>query len=182
MKLMIEIELPDRAEVLASGCPVPIARKGVKWSASCLGEMAKQKGVYVIHHAGEILYVGKTEAPTMDFGTRLRREFQETAAAGKHIYPKLCVLAVPPKLTAHFYAVKEIQRRIKSNETYRIDEIIALFEIVMINHLHPEYQQHAVNSVYKYVTKVMGTAIAQSITPEEIKKFMEEKAQAKIKS
>ena len=75
MKLVIEIDLPEAREVLKSGCSVPIASKGVTWSASCLGEMAKKKGVYVIHHVGEILYVGKTEGPTMDFGTRLRREF-----------------------------------------------------------------------------------------------------------
>ena len=83
MKLVIEIDLPEREEIIQSGCPVPIARRGERWNSSCLGAMSKEKGVYVIHHNETVIYVGKTDGRSMGFGMRLRREFQENAAQGK---------------------------------------------------------------------------------------------------
>jgi hypothetical protein len=115
--------------------------------------VSKAKGVYVIHHAGEIVYVGKTESPTMDFGTRLRREFQESAANGKHIFPKLTLLIIPPNIMAHFYTISEIQQRIKSNEPYRPDQLIAVFETAMINHLNPKLQQHFMKATSKQIRR-----------------------------
>jgi hypothetical protein len=47
----------------------------------------------MIHHAGAIKYVGKTDAPTMSYGTRLRREFAESTSSRRHNYPKLVLLA-----------------------------------------------------------------------------------------
>jgi hypothetical protein len=68
------------------------------WTESCLSESAKLTGVYVIHHGGSIKYVGKTGSPSMSYGMRLRREFQETASSGKDIYLELALLAVPPEI------------------------------------------------------------------------------------
>src|ERR1035437_9798975 len=50
------------------------------------------------HYGGSIKYVGKSGSPSMSYGMRLRREFQETASGGKHIYPKLALLSVPPDI------------------------------------------------------------------------------------
>ncbi|MGC2697781.1 MAG: hypothetical protein WA738_18495 [Candidatus Angelobacter sp.] len=173
MKLTIEIDLPEAQDILQSGCPVPIARKGVTWKASCLGKMSKGKGVYVIHHANQIVYVGKTEGPTMDFGTRLRREFQETAANGKHIYPKLSLLPIPPLIMAHFYTISEIQQRIKSNEPYRADQLMAVFETAMINHLDPNLQRHFMNATANRIRKVLKVELGREPSEEDFKVFLD---------
>ncbi len=81
----ITVLVPDSAQVVRNGIAVAIARRGETRSASPLGGMGKRRGVYVIHQGGRVLYVGKTGGAKMDFATRLRREFQESAAQGRHI-------------------------------------------------------------------------------------------------
>lgn len=103
--MRLTIDIPDPQEAMSHACLVPLAKRGISWRASCLGENAKETGVYVIHHAGSIKYVGKTDAPTMSFAMRLRREFQE-AASGKHIHPKLALLSTPPEIMASFFSSK----------------------------------------------------------------------------
>jgi hypothetical protein len=108
--MRLTIDIPDRELPIAKACPVGIAVKGVKWKASCLADSANETGVYVIHHGGSIMYVGKTGSPTMSFGMRLRREFQETASNGKHIYPKLAALNVSPAIMVSFFSGKRLTR------------------------------------------------------------------------
>src|SRR6266571_9267497 len=78
--LRIEFSIPPPHEPLKSVCSVPIARRGESWSEACLGPKGKDQGVYVIRHGDKIIYVGKTDGPSMSFGIRLRREFQESAS------------------------------------------------------------------------------------------------------
>jgi hypothetical protein len=141
--MKIEIALPDADEIITQGCPVPIARRNETWSATCLGSMKKERGVYVIHHAGRIKYVGKTDGPTMDFGTRLRREFQETASGNKHNYPKLNALIIPPTIMVHCFPGSVIKQRIKTDgKELSSFQLIGIFETAMIYHLDPEFQEH----------------------------------------
>lgn len=172
MKLTIEIELPEQAEVLASGCPVPIAHKGEKWSKSCLGEMCNKKGVYVIHHGGKIKYVGKTDGPTMQFWRRLRAEFREQSSRGKHNYPKLSKLKTPPDIMVHCYPIEAIEQRVKFNgEGPRLDHMVAIFETVMIIHLAPEFQQQFIQAISKATQRAMKKHMGKTIDPERTLEF-----------
>jgi hypothetical protein len=182
MRIAIEIELPEASEIIKYGHAVSIAPKGVRWSKSCLGEMHKEQGIYVIHHAGIIKYVGKTDAATMSFGTRLRKHFQENAAQGKHTYPKLSMLTVPPEVYVRCFPFSELRQRIAMRNAgpQRQDQIIALFETLMINQFQPEYQRHAENSYNNRFVRLMFagyaknfTELAKNITDEDLRKYIE---------
>ena len=80
--MKIEVNIPSKDEVLANGLEIHLAPKGESWLESSLGPHAKHQGVYVIHHAGVVKYVGKTDGQSMTFAVRLRRALQETAAHG----------------------------------------------------------------------------------------------------
>jgi hypothetical protein len=121
---------------------------------SCLGEKAKETGVYVIHHAGLIKYVGKTNAPTMSFGMRLRREFQESASGGKHPYPRLAALAVPPEIMVTLFPGSDLKRLVRpSGMTLGSLEAIEIFETALIQVYDPEFQHHHVNRTATYIKK-----------------------------
>ena len=83
--MRIKLSTPARSTVVARGMPVQVARSNESWSELTIGEKRSEKGVYVIHHNGKIKYVGKTSGKNMNFGKRLRRHFQKSAA-GNHTY------------------------------------------------------------------------------------------------
>ncbi len=139
--MKIEVEIPLKEAVLASGCPVPLAPEGATWSEKALGTFAKQQGVYVIHHGGTVKYVGKTDGPSMSFGMRLRREFQETASGNRHLYPKLKGLMVPPDIMVHFFAAKEIRGLIRTADTELTNtQCIEIFEAALVQIYQPQFQ------------------------------------------
>jgi len=152
MRLIIDI--PEPKETMSQACAVPLATRGMRWSESCLGQSAKETGVYVIHHCGVIKYVGKTDAPTMSFGMRLRREFHETASSGKHNYPKLALLSVPPKIMVSFFPSKAIDALVKT-EGLTIDTWgkVEVFEMALIHAYAPEFQRHHVARITKQIGK-----------------------------
>lgn len=80
----MKISIPSKSEILTDSISVNTVPKGGSWYQRCLGGLAPEKGVYVIHHGGSIKYIGKTNGESMSFGMRL----QETAAGQKHTYPK----------------------------------------------------------------------------------------------
>ena len=166
--MKLEIELPDAGEILKVGRVVPIARKKEAWSSACLGGIQKEKGVYVIHYAGRIMYVGKTDGPKMDFGTRLRREFQETASQNKHIYPKLCALPVPPDIVVHCFPLSVIKQLVKAaDRELHSFQLVGIFETALIYHLEPELQEHHVNAVAHQVGKVITKLIGSEPNAEK---------------
>lgn len=139
--MKVEVEVPPKEKVLAGGCSVPLARRGERWSESSLGIRAKDQGVYVIHHAGIVKYVGKTDGPSMSFGMRLRREFQETASQRRHIYPKLAALRVPPEIQVSFFSAEEIRGLVSVPSAKLTDaDRIAIFETVLVQVYGPEFQ------------------------------------------
>lgn len=141
--MRLTIDIPDRELAIAKACPVAVAVKGIKWRASCLGGNANETGVYVIHHAGSIIYVGKTGSPSMSFGDRLRREFQEGASGGRHIYPKLAALSVPPAIMVSFIVGKEIDKLVVvEGITLNGFEKTEIFETAAIQVYQPEFQRH----------------------------------------
>jgi hypothetical protein len=152
--MRLTIDIPDPNDVVSKGCPVPLAPDGTRWSESCLGKNAKETGVYVIHHAGIIKYVGKTDSPSMSYGMRLRREFQESASSGKHNYPKLSLLRVPPDVMVSFFPATAINALVQA-EGVTLDIVgkIQVFEIALAHAYDPEFQQHHAERVRKYLKK-----------------------------
>jgi len=138
----IQINIPPKRETISAGMSIPVARKGVSWSVNYLGHFAKEQGIYVLHHGGTVLYIGKTDGPTMTFGARLRREFQETASQRRHVYPKLECLKVPPDIKASFITVFDI-RNLVSSSNIQLDDTqrIAILETAMVQVYEPEFQK-----------------------------------------
>ena len=153
--MRLTIDVPEPQETMSQACAVPLATRGVRWSESCLGQNAKGTGVYVIHHSGVIKYVGKTDAPTMSFGMRLRREFQETASSGKHNYPKLALLSVPPDIMVSVFPSKAIDPLVKAEGfTLNAWGKVEIFEAALIHAYDPEFQRHHVARMEKHLGKL----------------------------
>jgi hypothetical protein len=153
--MRIVIDIPEREIAIAKACPVPLAIKGVKWKESCLGDRAKQTGVYVIHHGGTIKYVGQTGSPSMSFGMRLRREFQQTASSDRHIYPKLALLTVPPDIMVSFFSGEDIEKLvIPEGVTLNGFEKIEIFETAAIHAYQPDFQRHHEKRVGNHLKKL----------------------------
>ena len=153
--MQLEIEIPTKEQIVCDGCPVPLAGKGARWKESCVGEKAKEIGVYVIHHAGDIKYVGKTDSPGMSFGKRLRREFQQAASGDKHLYPKLVSLVVPPEIMVSFFSASDVQKFVHpTGVTLGSFEVIEIFETVLIQVYQPEFQRHHENRVATHLKKL----------------------------
>jgi hypothetical protein len=137
----IEFSIPPPHELLKSVCSVPIARRSESWFEGCLGPEGKKQGVYVIHHGDRIIYVGKTDGPSMSFGVRLRREFQESASGGRHIFPKLAALQNPPGISVYLLATSSIRKMVTIEGTTLTDtELIPICEAVLIAAYRPELQ------------------------------------------
>ena len=120
-----------------------VAPSGTSWSELSLGAVRSEVGVYIIHHAGEIKYDGKTSGRTMNFGIRLRRHFQEKAA-GKRTYPKLADIKIPPEIQVSFYDLEDILKIVTykgARNTVDRSGIIQLFEAALIISLKPKFQQ-----------------------------------------
>lgn len=153
--MRLEIEIPPKEWIIRDGLEVALAGKGTSWGQSCLGRKAKEMGVYVIHHAGSIKYVGKTNGPAMSFATRLRREFQEGAASGKHVYPQLALLDVPPAIMVSLFSADDIKSLVRlvdgSLSSYQIIEI---FETALIQVYLPDFQRHQEKRVSAQIEKL----------------------------
>jgi hypothetical protein len=153
--MRLTIDIPEPQEAISHACPVPLAARGVRWSESCLGQNAKETGVYVIHHSGLIKYVGKTDGPSMSYGMRLRREFQETASSGKHNYPKLALLSMPPEIMVSVFSSKVIDALVKA-EGFTLNPWgrVEVFEVALIHAYDPEFQRHHVARIEKHLGKL----------------------------
>ena len=139
--MKVEVRVPDLDQILAQGLIVPLAREGTRWEAACLGSRAKDKGVYVIHHDRKVKYVGKTDGSSMYFGMRLRREFQQTASQGHHIYPKLEALEVPPDIMVSLFPLEVIRNCVFVDGVGLTDRgLVAIYEAVLIDAYEPEFQ------------------------------------------
>lgn len=101
--MRLEVEIHTKGQVISAGCEVVVAGEADTWKECCLGQKAKDRGVYVIHHGKNIVYVGKANGPTISFGMRLRREFQATASGLHHIYPMLSSIVVPPPIMVSLF-------------------------------------------------------------------------------
>jgi hypothetical protein len=153
--MRVEIEIPTKDQTISEAYHVAIAGKGAPWKESCLGEKARDSGVYVIHHGGDIKYVGKTNGPAMSFGIRLRREFQESASGGKHIYPKLVSLTTPPPILVSLFPSATVEKLVRvSGIKLGSHQIIEIFETVLIQAYQPEFQRHHEKRTVAYLKKL----------------------------
>lgn len=157
--IRVQIDVPPIEEVIQEGCPVGLAGKGATWIQSCLGQKGKETGVYVIHHGRDVKYVGKTNGPTMSFGVRLRREFQESASGGKHLYPQLAALATPPPIMVYLFSAADIRKRIESiGVAFEEYQVIEIFETVLIHVYQPQFQRHHEKRNVALLTKLNITS------------------------
>lgn len=140
--MKVHICVPSRDSVLVRNLAVQLAPKGQSWLKSQLREYADDQGLYIIHQEGEVLYVGKTDGPTMTFGARLRREFQATASKGRHIYPKLEKLSTPPGILVSFITLPEVRELVYSEEV-ALDDFakIAVLEQTLVQVYNPKFQE-----------------------------------------
>lgn len=139
--MKVYIEVPPREETLEKSVVVTLAPKGHSWSEKQLGEYSKQRGVCVLHQRGRAIYVGKTDGRKMTFGIRLRRECQETAAQGRHVYPKLVERRSKGDIAASFIPMSKI-RTLVSGEGVVLDDIATtrILEQTLIQAYKPELQ------------------------------------------
>lgn len=137
----IKINVPTQENTVGNSFPVNIARRGERWKQSQLGQHANEKGIYIIHHNSTIKYVGSTVGTTMTFGVRLRREFQYSAAQGKHIYPKLSQLFTPPDIKVSLINLEKVNSLIESID-FGIDAMgkVLILEQTLIAVYKPEFQ------------------------------------------
>lgn len=143
----IEVSVPPPQDLRKSLRDVPIAKRGESWSESCLGPEGKEQGVYVIHHGEKIIYVGKSDGPKMTFGVRLRREFQESASGGRHIFPKLAALRTPPLIKVCLLPATILRGMVTVQDTTLTDlELIPICEAVFIAVYKPELQREQVQA------------------------------------
>jgi hypothetical protein len=142
----ISIRTPQKQKILDAGIEVSVARRNTSWSELCLGSDRTARGVYVIHHNGNIKYVGKTSGKKMSFGIRLRRHFQETAA-GKHTYPRLVELANKQHpIMVSLFPLENIKSHLKLRATNQTpSDLISLFESALIIALDQEFQRDEVD-------------------------------------
>ena len=139
--MRIQFSIPPPHDLVKSVCSVPIARRDESWSEGCLGPEGKKQGVYVIHHGDKIIYVGKTDGPSMSFGLRLRREFQESASQGRHIFPRLAALQSPPSISVCLLSTSAIRKMVSIEVTTLTDtELIPICEAVLIAVYKPDFQ------------------------------------------
>jgi hypothetical protein len=147
----IRLRLPSIDEILNKGMPVEIAREGKSWSKKQLGEYANEQGVYVIHHAGSIKYIGRAvkhpgwKGSYGNFGERLRREFHETASRGRHIYPKLAKLDTKEhEIKVTLFPLHEIKKIVLDEGLGEgLDDRgrAAILEQALIHVYRPEFQE-----------------------------------------
>ena len=91
----------------------------------------------------------------MSFGIRLRREFQEGASGGKHLYPQLTSLATPPPIMVCLFSAGDIRKHIRStNLTLDDYQTIEIFEMVLIHAHQPEFQRHQERRNVAYLRKL----------------------------
>lgn len=87
----VKLQIPTKAQIISGGFAVSVAQAGASWSKGQLGAYADERGVYVHHSSGRILYVGKTTVGDYGtFGERLRREFQTAASGNSALHQLLC--------------------------------------------------------------------------------------------
>lgn len=88
--MQLVINVPLRSDVINGGYKVSVSSKGKKWSKNQFGSYVDERGVYIHHSNGTILYVGSTvKGQWGTFGERLRREFQEKASNNSKLFQLL---------------------------------------------------------------------------------------------
>jgi len=168
--MRIEITIPTLEQVLQQGRDVPVVPRGTKWKSSCLGVGAKLTGVYVIHHGGEVKYIGKTNGLTMHFAKRLRKHFHETS--GGDIYPKLASLSVPPQVRVTLFPLHEIDKLVGLREgKLGKAQKAEIFETAMIMALNPILQSHLMDGLVAFADKQLA---AKKLTQQGLERVIEQ--------
>lgn len=133
------IAIPPLKELLSTCCGImTVDKEG--WSETCLGEYAKKRGVYIFHKGGIIKYVGMTGGEKMDFGTRLRRHLQKSAAPARY-YKRLVQLK---RFQVSFLTDEEILKRFtpRIKISGKIPKSLLLIMEAALIHVHcPEFQR-----------------------------------------
>jgi hypothetical protein len=136
----ITITIPPKSQVLKQFCEVSTTAKGKAWSGKCLQGAEKDRGVYIFHQDNVIKYVGMTGGKSMNFGMRLRRHLQQSAAP-KRSYERLKKLK---RFRVSFIADEQILEfmTLPAGVVGEIPKsIILLMEAALIHAYCPEFQR-----------------------------------------
>jgi len=138
----IRISLRERKAYLKNSVDLKMDKN---WQREVLGEVAHQKGVYVIFYPPRrVLYVGKTRGQKMDLAKRLYRHVHKKASSNSKVYRVLRRITrkehKPIKVSlidgevakSHFTSNIEIE----INEPAAID----ILEQILIHYLRPKIQ------------------------------------------
>ena len=133
----VTLSVPTKAQVVNGGFPVHIAGLGASWSESQLGDYADRSGVYILHSAGAILYVGRTiTGESGTFGKRLRRHFQQGASQNSQVHQLL--VAQKTEIRAYLLDLDDISMMIDAASMSLPDDRKALvMEQVLIGIYRP---------------------------------------------
>jgi hypothetical protein len=139
-KARITIVIPPKSKVLKQSCEVSTTVKGKCWSEKCLNGAEKDRGVYIFHHKSVIKYVGMTGGKKMNFGVRLRRHLQQSAAP-KRSYERLKKLG---QLRVSFLTDEQILQFVElpNSVVGKVPKsVILLMEAALIHAYRPEFQR-----------------------------------------
>lgn len=138
----VSLSIPTKAQVISGGFLVTAASLNESWSKSQLGHYADKSGVYILHSAGEILYVGKTTTGDFgNFGERLRRHFQQSSSQNSQVHQLLA--ALPGEIRAYLLDLEDISMMIDAASASLSPERKALvMEQVLIGIYQPRGNTH----------------------------------------
>ncbi len=133
----VSLSVPTKAQVISGGFLVTTAALNESWSKGQLGHYADKSGVYILHSAGEIVYVGKTTIGDFgNFGERLRRHFQQSSSQNSQVHQLLASL--PGEIRAYLLDLEDISMMIDAASTSLSPERKALvMEQVLIGIYQP---------------------------------------------
>ena len=109
--MQLSITIPTKAQIVNGGFTLVIAPTGTVWLKSQLGDYADKSGVYILHSAGKILYIGKTtQGKFGTFSERLRRHCQEKASGNSPVHQ--CLRAQTEAVRAYLLDLGDVDMMI----------------------------------------------------------------------
>lgn len=78
-----------------------------------------------------------------------------TKSSGRHIYPKLVTLSVPPAIMVSFFAGQDIAQFVRVEGVSLSNfQMVAVFEVALIQMYRPEFQRHEIAQTRTALKKI----------------------------
>jgi len=139
----IAITVLNKTEYLKN--PVEIGLdKGWTNKSGGFDQRVKAQGVYILHVSAplQIIYVGKTRGPTMDFATRLYRHATKSASGNSKVYRALkkAERETGGPILVSLVTTEQI-RGLFEGKRLEDGAMVDVYEQVLIHLLRPEVQE-----------------------------------------